>query len=68
MNRLYKEECSIRAKDLHYNKPWGDSCGDCGDKWLQKVAKVATGGEFEGLKMEQGMHYLQILVFSRTWE
>ena len=31
---LYKEECSIRVKDLHYSKAWGDSCGDCSDKWL----------------------------------
>ena len=44
-------ERSIRVKDLHYSKAWGDSCGDCGEKWLQEVAGVATCGEFEGLQM-----------------
>ena len=51
VSRLRKVECSIWMKDLHYSKAWGDSRGDCVEKWLQGVAKVATGGKFEGLKM-----------------
>ena len=46
--------CSIRVKELHYGEAWGDSCGDRGHKWLQKVAKVARWSEFEDLKMLQG--------------
>ena len=65
VSRLHEVECSIRAKDLQYSKAWGDSCGDCGDKWLQEVAQVATCGEFERLEMLQRMHNLQILVCSR---
>ena len=49
---LQKVECSIRVKDLHYSKVWGDSCGDCIEKWHEEVSKVATcGGKFEGLKV-----------------
>ena len=51
VSRLQKIECSIRAQDLHYSKAWGNSGSDCDEKWLQEVAKVATCGEFEGLKM-----------------
>jgi len=52
----------------HYSKAWGDSCGDCGEKWLQEVAKFTTCVEFEGLKMLQRKHNLQISVFSRRWK
>ena len=51
VSRLQKKECSIGMKDLHYCKAWGDSCGDCVEKWLQEVTKVAASGEFEGLKL-----------------
>ena len=64
VSRLHKVECSIRLKDLQYSKARGDSCGDCGGKWLQEAAQVATCGEFEGLKMLQRMRNLHILVFS----
>ena len=47
VSRLQKMECSIRAEDLHYSKAWGNSGGDCVEKWLQEVAKVATYGESE---------------------
>ena len=46
-----KVGCGVRVKDLHYSKAWGDSCGDCSHKWLEKVAKVARWSEFEGLEM-----------------
>ena len=68
VSRLQKVECGIRIKHLHYSKEWGDGCGDCVEKWLQEVANIATCGEFEGLKVLQRMHYLQILVFSRGWK
>ena len=51
VDRLQKVECSIRVKDLHFGKAWGDRCGDCVQKWLQEAAKVAICGELEGLKM-----------------
>ena len=51
VSRVQKVECSIGMKNLHYSKAWGNGCGDCIEKWLQKAAKVATCGEFEGLKM-----------------
>ena len=51
VSRLQKVKCTIRVKDLHYHKAWGDRCCDCVEKWLQEVAKVATCGEFEGLEM-----------------
>ena len=47
VSRLQKVKCSIGMKDLHYIKAWGDSCGDCVEKWNQEVAKVATCGELE---------------------
>ena len=62
---LDKVERSIRVQDLHYSEAVGGSCGNCGDKWLQKVAKVARWSEFEGLKMLQGQRNLQVLVISR---
>src|SRR5258706_14197391 len=65
VSRLQKIECSIRVEDLHYSKAVGGSCGDCVEKWLEKVAEVATCGEFEGLKIMQRMYDLQSLVFSR---
>ena len=51
VSRLQQVECSIRLKGLHYSKAWSDSCGDCVEKRLQEVAKVAICGKFEGLKM-----------------
>ena len=67
-SRLQKVECSIRVKDLHYSKAWGNSSGDCAEKWLQEVAKAAACGKFEGLKVLQRMHYLQIFVFPKGWK
>ena len=51
VSRLQKVECSIRVKHLHYSKAWSDRGGDCIEKWHQGAAKVATCGEFEGLKV-----------------
>ena len=50
VSRLQKVDCSIGMKYLHYSKAWGDSCGDCVEKGLQEVAKVAICDQFEGLK------------------
>ena len=65
---LYKIECSIWVKDLHYSKARGDSCDEFAEKWLQEVSKVAICGEFEGLEMLYRVDDLQTLVFSRRWE
>ena len=51
VSRLQKVEYSIGMKDLHYSKAWGDSRDDCVEKWFQEVAKVATCGDFDGLKL-----------------